>query len=620
MSTAWCLTIAFLIPWVVGVPVTWFARGCRSLRSRDWLWVPFLGLAAIICPLQTLSVFADLPLSQTVTWFWTTTGVAWVAVLVSSSGRCSLRTVPWLLFVLTLAVYLGQGAGVLVRGVEGYRGNLKSDQYHYVVLAQFLMDEPFSIEWPDIGDRPWLVMPLILKADRLGQSVVHGFIAITAGRDALDTFFPALLLGPALMVPAVCLLGSQCGLSRRWAVWAALAAAFAPGVEILVSYCYLSHALGDPALIAFMAGVIRLARGGDWRSLPGTMGSLVLGFSVYTEFAPLFAGTAGAALVLGVLRRHLRPARAVGLAAVLVLSLGLNPAAVSGAQTVWKRGTTAGAQMNTGHRTALWVSAVWVHFDKAGSMARRTVTTSAHAFVYGSEIAACLGGLALVGRAVRSRRRLFPSLACVSLLVPPALLWLGRPEAGYAVGKLILTLTPVLVLFIACGADALERRWPARGCRWFVRALGAGLLGLLIAQSGLEQRSWLRGGQDVGSARAWNELDLQQLRRVLSERAPADVVIFLLGDGGDEAPAVESGALCYFGRHHHIRLVPPLRVWMVDLPDPKGYPHTTLDALRPGTLVVMRRIGPALPVKKQEVLFGNKSYWLVRIDQVERAP
>ncbi|QJX00565.1 hypothetical protein [Frigoriglobus tundricola] len=617
MSTAWCFSVAFLVPWVVGVPVAWFTRGCRSLRPRDWPWVPFLGLAAIICPLQTLSVFADLPLSRTVTWFWGATGAAWAALLVSRNGRRSLRTVPWRLLALTLAVYTGQGAGVLVRGIEGYRGNLKSDQYHYVVLAQFLMEEPFSIECSDLGDRPWLIMPLILKADRLGQSVAHGFIAITAGRDALDTFFPALLLGPGLMVPAVFLLGGQCGLSRRWTVWAALAAALAPGVEIPVSYCYLSQALGDSALIAFMAGVIRLARGGDWRALPGTMGTLVLGFSVYTEFVPLFAGTAGAALVLGVLRRHVRPLRAAGVAAALVLSLGLNPAAASGARTVWKRGTTAGVQMNTGHRTALWVSAVWVHFDKAGSMARRTVTTYSHAFVYGSEVAALFGGLALVNRALRSRRRLLPSLASVSLLVPPALLWLGRPEAAYAVGKLILTLTPVLILFIACGADALERRWPTRRGRRVVRALGTGLLAVLIAQSGMEQWTWLRGGRDVGPARAWNEPDLQQLCRVLSEHAPSDVVIVLPGDGGDTEPAVESGALCYFGRHHRIRLVPPLRIWMVDLPDLKGYPHTTLEGLRAGSFVVTRRSGPALRVQAQDVLFENQSYRLVRIDRVE---
>jgi len=617
MSTVWCLSVAFLVPWAVGVPVAWLARGCRALRSGDWLWVPFLGLAAIICPLQTLSVFADLPLSRTVTWFWAATGVVWTAVLMSRSGRRSLLTVPWLLLALTFAVYVGQGAGVLVRGIEGYRGNLKSDQYHYVVLAQFLMDEPFSVEGPDIGDRPWFVLPLMLKPDRLGQSVAHGFIAVTAGHDALDTFFPTLLLGPGLMVPAVFLLGGQCGLARRWALWAALAAGLAPGVEILVSYCYLSHALGDPALVAFMAGVIRLARGGGWRALPGTVGAFVLGFSVYTEFAPLFAGTAVAALILGTLRTHIRPRRAVGVAAALVLSLGLNPAAVSGARIVWKRGTTAGAQMNTGHRTSLWVSAVWVHFDKAGSMARRTVTTYSHAFVYGSEVAAFLGGLALVVRAVRSGRRLLPSLACVSLLVPPALLWLSRPEAAYTVGKLILTLTPVLVLFVACGADALERRWPIRRCRWFVRTLGAGLLGVLGAQSGLEQRAWLRGGQNVEPARAWNDSDLQQLCRVLNERAPADVVIFLPGDGGDETPAIESGALCYFCRHHRIRLVPPLRIWMVDLPDPKGYPHAPLDTLCAGTLVVVRRSGPALPVKAQEVVFGNKSYRIVRIDRVE---
>ncbi|QJX00934.1 hypothetical protein [Frigoriglobus tundricola] len=612
MSTAWCLSVAFLVPWVVGVPVAWFARGCRALRPADWLWVPFLGLTAIVCPLQSLCVFADLPLARTVPAFGIVTGTVWAVMMCFRAGRRSVRSLPWRVVALTLIVYLGQGAGVIVRGVESYRGDLQSDQYPYVVLAQFLMDEPFSTDRPDLSDRAWLVLPLDLKPDRIGQSVVHGFIAVAAGHNALDTFFPTLLLGPGLMVPAVFLLGTQCGLSRFWTTWAALAAGLAPGVEVLVSLCFLSHSLGDTALVAFLASVIRLARAGGSFSLVGAMATFVLGCSVYTEFAPLFVGVGGAALAAGVVRGHLRLLRAAGLVAALVLSLGLNPAAVIGAQGVWQRGTGAGATMTTGHRTSVWVSAVWLNFDKAGAMKQRPARTYSHAFVYGSTAAALLGAGALVVRALRSRRRLLPTVACVSLLLPPLALWIKRPEAAYAVGKLVLTLAPVLVVFIASGAFALERLRPTLWSRGTVRALAAGVVVILGVQSGMEQWNWLRGGRDVGLARLWNEPDLQDLCTALCGREPADVVIALSDPKGDSSAAVACGAVCYAARNQRIRLAFPLAVCGVDLHGYPAVPRARVEELPAGTLVVARR-GFAPPGRVRDVVFENNSYQVMRI-------
>jgi hypothetical protein len=596
----------------VGAPVTWLVLGCRQLRPRDWLWTPFFGLAAIICPLQTLAVLADLPLVRTAAWFWVATGVGWAVLLTHRCGRGSLRSVPWRVVGLALAVYVGQGAGVVAAGVERYRGNLRSDQYPYIVAAQFLMDEPFSTDWPNLGDRPWVVLPITLKPERLGQFVTHGFFALTAGHEALDLFFPTLLLSPSLMVPAMFLLGPQCGLPRRWTAWAAVTAALAPGVELLVSLSYLSHALCLPVLIAFLAGIIRLARGGGWRPLAGTVTTFVLGFSVYTEFAMLFVGVTGAALSAGVLRRHIPLSRAACVVAALVVGLGLNPAAVANAYSVWQRGTAAGAQMTTGHRTSVWVSAPWVHFERAGAMKPGFVFTGSHVLVYGSTVAAALGAVALAVRALRSGRRLLPSLACVSLLIPPLVLWVARPESAYVIGKLILTLTPVLVLFIACGLRAASRS----GVKRVIPLLVASFTAILAVQSGLEQWTWLRGGRDVGSARVWNDPDVQQLCGVLRAMEPADIVIALTGDHEGYEPSAVSGAVCYYGRHHRIRLAEPVRIWMSVLPEGAAPLRTAVESLRPSVLVVIRR-GSTLPGKTQVVVFENNTFQLVRIVEPE---
>jgi hypothetical protein len=412
------------------------------------------------------------------------------------------------------------------------------------------------------------------------------------------------------------LLSSQCALPRRWATWAALTAALAPGVEVLVSLCYLSHALCAPVLVAFLAGVIRLARGGGWRPLAGTVATFILGFSLYTEFAPLFAGTAGVALAAGLMRRHIGLARPAGVVAALVLSLGLNLAAVESARVVWERGTTIGANMTTGHRTAVWVAGVWLHFEKAAELAlKRPALTFSHAVLDGCVAAAALGCIVFVGRAARSRRRLLPSLACAALLLPPATLWSSRPESAYIIGKLVITLTPILVLFIACATCSAGSHRATRGCRRAIPILAGGFLVLLGVQSGLEQWTWLRGAHGVGPAQVWNDPDLQHLCAALRERAPADVAIVLTNDDGGQVPAVACAALGYYARHHRIRLVAPSGVWTVELVEFPTVPRTILADLRAGTLVVLRRGSLALPDKVFEIVFENDAYQLICIGE-----
>jgi hypothetical protein len=613
MMTAWCLALAFFAPWVAGTPVYWLLRGGRVLRQAEWLWVPFVGLAAIICPLQTLVVFADLPLVRTSPWLWSATGVGWGILLVCRCGRASLRQIPWRVVCFALAVYLGQGVAVVTNGVERYRGNLHTDQYHYIVLAQFLMEEPFSTGWENLGERPWLVLPLLLKNDRIGQSVVNGFFAVTAGRDALELFFPTLLLGPALMVPAMFLLGPHCGLSRRWTTWAALTAGAAPGVAHLVTVCYFSHAMCLPALVAFLAAVIRLSRGGGWSALPCAGATLVLGFSVYTEFAPLFAGTAAVALSAGLLRRHISVARVAGVGTALVLACALNPAAVVSAKNVWERSARGSATMRTHCRTSAWVATIWLHGEKAILTGGRVDMTVAHVFFYGITGAAACGGLVLTVRAVRSGRRLLPALACPALLVPPVALRLMRPEAEYVIGKLVVTLTPVAVLFLARGLNALSRSKPPLRCAATV--VGALVFALLAVQSGLDQRSLQRGGNDVGPARVWNDPQLQEMCSVLRAHEPTTVVIALENDGGGGFPATATSALCYHGRHHRMRLAAPQRAWFWDLATVPTPQLTHLTDLPPGTLLVTRPGPHPFSSASDTVVVTSGSYQLVRLSE-----
>jgi hypothetical protein len=573
--------------------------------------VPFVGLAVIVGPLQTLVVFADLPLSQTVPWFWAVTFAGIAVALAHRSGRASLRSVPRRVVLLSIVAFLGQGVGVIAKGIQHYRGCLESDQFNYVVVAQFLMDEPYSTEWENLGDRPWMVVPLLLKHDRLGQSVLHGFFAVTAGREAVDLFFPTQLLGLALLIPAISLLGVQCGLSRRWTTWAALTSAFAPGMEYLVSWCLLSHGLCIPILMAFLAGMIRLSRGGGWRPLVGVLATFSLGFVIYTEFVLLFLGTAGAALTAGIIRKHIHTSRIAGIVAALVLVVGLNPSAARNAASVANRAAAGAQVMKTGCRTSVWVAAVWLHYEKAGLTGGRVGYTIAHLFVYATLGFAVIGGLVLGGRALLSGRRLLPSLACASLLIPPLVLKIMRPEYEYLISKLILTLAPILVLFLACGAHAATRLWPAR-VRVITAVTGFFLL-MLVVQSGLEQRSRLHDGNDMGSARQWNDPDLQQLCEALRNRERADVVIALPGDGTETLPAVESGTVCYRARHHRIRLAEPARIWAIWLVSVPAQHLNEFSAVPAGSLIVRRHDESAGFNASCEVVAHYGKYDLVQL-------
>jgi hypothetical protein len=613
MLTAWCLALGFSAPWVVGAPVCWALLGCRILRPGDWLWVPFIGLAATIGPLQTLVVFVDLPLVQTAPWFWSATALLWGLMLASRSGRASLGTVPRRIILFALLAYLGQGVGVAARGVERYHGNLHSDQYHYILLAQFLMDEPFSLDWNQLGERPWLVMGLVFKGDRIGQSVLHGLLAATAGRDAIDLFFPTVLLGPSLMVPAVFLLGPQCGLSRRWTTWAALAAAAAPGVEFLVTCCFLSHALCLSPLVAFLAGVIRLARGGRvWRALPGTAAALVVGVAVYTEFAPLFAGVAAVALTAGLVYKYVTLKRAAAVSAALVLAGALNPAAVASAGAVFAH-RAQHSEMRTHCRTSVWLALYWLHYEKATLTGGRVDHTVAHLFFYGATAAAAMGALVLAIRGVRADRRLAPALGSVALVGPPVALWVVRPGSEYVIAKLVLTLAPLAMVFLACGFRALARtRVPGPAA---ARTAAVLVFAVLVMQSGLEQRSRMRGGNDVGPAALWNDPRFREVCDALVAQPRADVVIAIGADGTEDLPSPVSGAICYFARHHRIRLAAPLRVWQFPLDRFPAPQLAQTGDLAPGTLLITRDNPRKFTSAAFVPVVTNSAYQLVRLTE-----
>ena len=79
--------------------------------------------------------------------------VAWIRTFYSNA---EIRT----LAVVILLTITFHGIVPIRQGLEWYYGKGHVDQINYVLLAEFLKEEPYSTSEQDIGLRPWLVRPV----------------------------------------------------------------------------------------------------------------------------------------------------------------------------------------------------------------------------------------------------------------------------------------------------------------------------------------------------------------------------------------------------------------------------------------------------------------------------
>ncbi len=292
LATLWCIVVVFGGLSLVGMPLTWLLNGRRPLQEADHVAVPFLGAAGVIVVLQNL-VYLDVPLRLSTPFFWAATAVAWLWFWRAGGLRASCATYPWAAVAPAALVFVVQGCGLLWVGVREYQAMAWDDQYNYVCIAQFLVDVPFHTPWPALGDQPWLINVIaVLKDDRIGQSVLHGFFAVSSGFDARTLFEPSILLGPVLSALAVYALARRFGLGTGWARAASLTAGLMPGLAAVQLYCFLSHGLGTPFLLFFPVALEDIKERPGWRSLTRAALLFTAGSSIYTEFWILFLGVA----------------------------------------------------------------------------------------------------------------------------------------------------------------------------------------------------------------------------------------------------------------------------------------------------------------------------------------
>lgn len=502
LLTLWCILLVCGSPLVIGAPLRWFLNRRQPFDAAGWIEASFLGISATILVLQNLA-YLNLPLYTTAPLIWLLALIGWIAMIHRRQLVPLLATFPIQLYGLAQLAYLVQGAGMLIVGAKYYMGRAWGDQYNYTVLAQFLSDEPFNLALSEVGQRPYLVNALSLKDDRIGQSILHGFLTVSSGQAAKTLFEPTILLLPMLLVLALFSIATRLGMPRRAALVCGLLAGLLPSVASIHLESFLSQSLAVPLLLIFPVMLDTLAERPNWRY--GLACGLIAAAltSIYTEFLAIQSGLVILILVgTGLWQRRWRQT------AMLTIGVGLapfvlNPFFIPGIMAIVLRiGLPALAALYPWAFTLEGFSRLWLG-DRVSTpvlvwqIAIRAYTLAVTGLgMYGlaRAVASQLGAAA---EADPPPRAPVFAVSVLALALLPVLVILPGSDRPYQFYKLLLSFSPLFV--IGLGYTLLELL-PARPARAWALAVGfvlalvgvssaAATLDMAIASTRLDQYS-----------------------------------------------------------------------------------------------------------------------------------
>ena len=561
MYTLACVLTPLVLGTVFGLPLTCVLRRRSSIEKQDWLLSPFVGSAAVIVVLHNL-VYHDITVAAAAPWFWAVALCGWLAMIWRYGAQELLRSFPTGPMLMCAAVYGVCLLGLLKLGAQAYLGRAHSDTYNYTVIAQFLADVPFSTGWADAGQRPWLTKVLLLKDDRIGMMLLHGFASASIGVPAQHLLGAVLLLSAPLMSLAVYLLLQRLGGDSRLSLAASAIAGLLPGFAVVHASGFLAQATGQSFLLVAVLLLHESASSrqrGAW-----ILTALILAgtTALYTEFTLLVAVLLVAAFVCGVLLRsiHWRSAL-VSLMVLAVAWLAAIPEFLPGMWRVINR---------VAHPTANGHPLGWIPVHALSG-----VVWFPDYVILGKPkglIAALVIGYVLTGAAFwgwykllqlnpsptpsdesdnqRRRSHRLMKLACFSLLLIPFASLMGYERHPYQVFKLVLGFSPLLSLGFAVFWSQ-DDRWRQ------VQRVATGML--LVAVGGGAAMIATRDGSAArpkrGEATARHEAhrpDRLAVQEKLEQLHDEDVV--LAGGRG----VFYNGWFSYAARRNRVWLVNPI--------------------------------------------------------------
>jgi hypothetical protein len=230
-------------------------------------------------------------------WWCRSKFVVWRRAFCSNADTRALAVV----ILLTITFH---GIVPVRQGLEWYYGKGHFDQINYVLLAEFLKEEPYSTSEQEIGLRPWLVGPvgsddatgelssgagletIGLKKERIGQSIITAEIGVWSWTDGKGSYAATVIFFLTLLGICLYVFLRQTGIDCFMAVAGALLAAFLPVVTQLSLDGFLSQ-ISVLFVFPFLACLLR-HQNLNTRSFT-LLFSLTLAYLIaaYSEIAPI---------------------------------------------------------------------------------------------------------------------------------------------------------------------------------------------------------------------------------------------------------------------------------------------------------------------------------------------
>ena len=350
------------------------------------------------------------------------------------------------------------------QGLEWYVGKGHFDQIAYVLLAEFLKEEPYSTSEQHIALRPWLVRSVGfhisaeqlglnsgpgleasgLKKERLGPSVIEAEISVWSGTDAKAGYAATVIFFLTLLAICIYVFLRETGIARFMAGCGALLAAFLPAVTRLSLDGFLPH-IAILFALPFFAILLRRQELSARSFMLFFSLTLAYVIAAYSEIAPLGLST----FLLGVMFvRHdtFRAKRLTLMSAFLFVAL-MNPF------YHWNLIEYLGKQYYYAAKaTSVINGAPKLLTLRDWSELIFGVIASPPFALFFDYCALSLGGLLLAGTIFLSRR---DRLIFGTILLPAILIIIylatRTPTPYYPIAKIVLTILPFVIslLFVA---------------------------------------------------------------------------------------------------------------------------------------------------------------------------
>jgi hypothetical protein len=247
--------------------------------------------------------------------------------------RRSRRLGDWLRTVLSNADIPALGVVVLLtvtfhsvvpvqQGIDSYYGKVGIDQTNYIFLAEFLKEEPYKTDFEDVGLRPWLLMGLNIKQQRIGQSVITAEISVLSHTNANNGYAATFIFFLAALAMCLYFLLREIGLNHFTAGLGAFLPPIFPGITHLFLYGFLSQTAALFVFVFFVTLLRRQDLNGRSFTVFYSLGLAYL-IAVYSEMAPIGV----CSFVLGVIfvRRENFCQKTLMLLSGILLAALLNP-------------------------------------------------------------------------------------------------------------------------------------------------------------------------------------------------------------------------------------------------------------------------------------------------------